>query len=401
MKCKIRILFLLIVFLSFKGIIYPQTNNTKYRIIKHFVAYEEKGMYCAWPNIIQANNGDILVVFCRAEEHHTPTGEILLIKSTDKGKTWSKPEIIFNTPLDDRHPSIMKLLDGRIVGFFGSSFHPTKLFEEDFVKIKAYTNEQLIKWAEYTKSEEYQKAKELAGSHLKISTDNGKSWSDSIRSPETFRAGFELEDGTIIIAGYSKNNIITIHKTNGKNKIWNWETDSIQFPNFKNLAFSEPTICKLSNGRIIMIVRTTAINPYNNQDHKNLLWETYSDDNGKTWVEPYPIPIWGFPAHILQLKDGRVLISYGYRRKPFGQRACISDDGITWKHENEIIIRDDGPNGDLGYPVSIEIEPNKILTVYYQPNVPRGTFQKMDPPNPNRKKPGILGTIWLINKQNK
>lgn len=396
MKKITKILLLnLIPFLVLSQYITP-----KAKILKHFVVYQEKGKYCAWPNITQANNGDIFVTFCRAEEHHSPTGEMMLTKSTDKGKNWSKPIVIFNTPLDDRHASIMKLLDGRLLLFFGSSYHPTKLFEEDFVKANAYPINVLKKWTEYTKTEEYQNAKSLAGSHMKISTDDGKSWSDSIRSPETFRAGFELEDGTILIAGYTGNNIITIHKTNSKLKEWIWETDSIQFPMFKNLSFAEPVIYRLSTGRIIMLVRSTGINPYNNQDPKNLLWETYSDDNGKTWIEPYPTPIWGFPAHILQLRDERILITYGYRREPFGHRACLSDDGITWKHENELIIRDDGSNEDLGYPVSIEIKPNTILTVYYQPDIPKGTIQEMKPPDPNRKKPGILGTIWKIPPKN-
>jgi hypothetical protein len=115
-----------------------------------------------------------------------------------------------------------------------------------------------------------------------------------------------------------------------------------------------------------------------------------------TWVDPYETPLWGFPPHLMQLSDGRVLVSYGHRRPPFGQRACISDDGVTWELENEIILRADAPNKDLGYPVSVELEPGVVLTVYYQPNVPEGTYQEMDPPDPERTKPGILGTIWNV-----
>jgi len=285
-----------------------------------------------------------------------------------------------------------------LIMFLGSSYHPTKIFEEDFVKSNAYRTDVLKKWTEYTKTEEYRNAEPLKGSVMRISSDNGKIWSEPVKSPETFRAGIELEEGIILIAGYGANSKITLHKTDTKQKEWRWESDTIQFPVFKHQGFGEAVIYKLASGRIIMMVRSTAYNPYNNADKKNLLWETYSDDNGKTWCEPYPTPIWGYPPHILQLKDGRVVISYGYRREPFGERACISDDGITWKHENELVIRDDGPNEDLGYPVSLEIEPGKILTIYYQPNVPKGTVQEMKPPDPNRVKPGILGTMWYVPK---
>lgn len=144
-----------------------------------------------------------------------------------------------------------------------------------------------------------------------------------------------------------------------------------------------------------MMIRATA-RPYNDMDPRCVLWESYSDDGGRTWVAPFPTPLWGFPPHLLLLSDGRVLCSYGYRRPPFGQRACISADGISWDVSREIILRDDAPNGDLGYPASVELEPGKILTIYYQPNVPRGTLQDMRPPDPHRSKPAILGTVWQI-----
>ena len=143
-----------------------------------------------------------------------------------------------------------------------------------------------------------------------------------------------------------------------------------------------------------MMVRSTA-KPYNDSSPRNVLWETYSDDNGHTWVELYPTPLWGFPPHLLQLSDGRVLCTYGYRRPPFGQRACISNDGITWNRADEIILRDDAFNKDLGYPASVELEPGIVLSVYYQPDPADGP-QIMDPPDPKRSRPDILGTIWKV-----
>jgi hypothetical protein len=144
-----------------------------------------------------------------------------------------------------------------------------------------------------------------------------------------------------------------------------------------------------------MMMRATA-HPYNDRDPRCVLWESYSDDNGKTWVVPFATSLWGYPPHLALLADGRALCTYGYRRVPYGERACLSDDGVTWSLQNEVILRDDAPNGDLGYPASIELEQGVILTVYYQSNVPPGTIQKMDPPDPHRTKPGILGTIWRV-----
>lgn len=77
-------------------------------------------------------------------------------------------------------------------------------------------------------------------------------------------------------------------------------------------------------------------------------------------------PIWGYPADLHLLKDGRILASYGYRRPPYGIRACISDDqGRTWQVKNEITLRDDLPNADLRYPTTAELADGALLTVYY------------------------------------
>ena len=56
-------------------------------------------------------------------------------------------------------------------------------------------------------------------------------------------------------------------------------------------------------------------------------------------------------------------------------RASVSEDGgRTWPAESEIVIRDDLPNGDLGYPTTIEYEPGKLFCVYYGQDAEGVTF---------------------------
>ena len=62
--------------------------------------------------------------------------------------------------------------------------------------------------------------------------------------------------------------------------------------------------------------------------------------------------------------SGCVVCVYGDRHEPYGQRAPVSRDGLRWGEE--IILRDDGANRDLGYPSSVELEDGSILTVYYR-----------------------------------
>jgi hypothetical protein len=98
-----------------------------------------------------------------------------------------------------------------------------------------------------------------------------------------------------------------------------------------------------------------------------MLWQFESEDGGHTWTDPRPTEIIGKPPHLTRLSDGRILLTYGYRHEPYGQRACLSEDGgATWEYEREIVLRDDAPSGDLGYPASVECDDGTILTVYYQ-----------------------------------
>ena len=124
------------------------------------------------------------------------------------------------------------------------------------------------------------------------------------------------------------------------------------------MDFQEPALAYHPSGKVLCMMRVHGVEQY--------LWSSESLDGGSTWSIPRRTDIWGFPAHLLVLRDGRILCSYGYRRPPYGVRACLSSDaGKTWDLRHEIIVRNDGINGDLGYPSSVELEDNVVLTVYY------------------------------------
>src|SRR5438046_5340744 len=47
---------------------------------------------------------------------NAPTGgRAMITRSTDEGKTWSKPETLMDTPVDDRHPAFVQLRDDTIL----------------------------------------------------------------------------------------------------------------------------------------------------------------------------------------------------------------------------------------------------------------------------------------------
>ena len=103
---------------------------------------------------------------------------------------------------------------------------------------------------------------------------------------------------------------------------------------------------------------------------KNWIDAYESKDNGVTWqflsfvAETDLGNRNGNPPSMIQLKDGRLCVTYGYRSVLQGIRARISsDNGKTWS--KEILLRSDGGTWDLGYTRSVQRSDGKIVTIYY------------------------------------
>jgi hypothetical protein len=114
-----------------------------------------------------------------------------------------------------------------------------------------------------------------------------------------------------------------------------------------------------AENRIVVHIRN-----HNKQNEGETL-QTESADAGRTWTEPRAIGVWGLPSFLQRLRSGRLLMTYGHRRKPFGNQARISQDhGRSWS--DPLLVSDDGSNGDLGYPSTVELEDGTLLTVWYE-----------------------------------
>ena len=123
--------------------------------------------------------------------------------------------------------------------------------------------------------------------------------------------------------------------------------------------FYEPHGIQLPSGKILVHIRAEGA-PY-----RFSIYQSESVDGGKTFSVPVCVNPCGSPPHLMLHSSGALICVYGYRSEPYGQRAMISwDEGATW--ERDIVLRDDGPSGDLGYPASVELKNGHILTVYYQ-----------------------------------
>jgi hypothetical protein len=122
-------------------------------------------------------------------------------------------------------------------------------------------------------------------------------------------------------------------------------------------SFNETSVYETPKGDIVAFMRTAGM------DDQACM--ARSADGGKTfhWVK---MGFQGHPLNALRLPDERVLLTYGYRHEPFGIRARILNPECTdFATAPEIVLRDDGVNGDLGYSWPVQLDKNRILVVYY------------------------------------
>jgi len=128
-------------------------------------------------------------------------------------------------------------------------------------------------------------------------------------------------------------------------------------------GFNETQLLALPSGTLIALRRRN----YEERQHLPDLWQAESADGGSTWSTPRRITNAGeHPADLLRLADGRLLLTYGHRRPPYGVRALVShDDGRTWDKGQTITLVADAATADCGYSSSVQRDDGTILTAYY------------------------------------
>ncbi|MDW7658272.1 MAG: sialidase family protein, partial [Bacillota bacterium] len=136
-------------------------------------------------------------------------------------------------------------------------------------------------------------------------------------------------------------------------------------PDTENANYHEPHVIELPSGKLIGMIRYQYSEKVQKFDRLTI-FQTESEDGGQTWTEAKPTGAPGSPPHLLRHSSGTVVCVHGYRKGPsYGEWAMLSTDNCqTW--EQDIVLRDDGPDGDLGYPASVELADGSILTAYYQ-----------------------------------
>ena len=346
------------------------------------------GRYLAWPTIARREDGELLVVFSgEREEHACPYGKTQLIRSADDGVTWSEPVTIADTPLDVRDAGILVLRSGVIVV---SSFTVPTWSRLDGFR-KTYPAEQVDGWQRYLDTVSHTERQRWLGNWTRRSTDGGCTWEEPVDSIASAPHGpIQLRDGRLLFLGVDAPGeppyrLLAVESVDEGRS---WRRIGTVPLSATDHAVAEPHPAELPDGRLVCLWR---YQPEELTEHRYLR-QTESDDGGRTWTETHATAILGYPAHLLTLRSGALLATYGRRVPPMGHRACLSHDGgASWDSEQEIVLRDDAPDvelpwpasWDLGYPATVELAAGELLTVYYQIA-------------PSDLKPSIHATRWSL-----
>ena len=336
----------------------PRVRILETKVISHL-----KHRYHGWPTLARRASGELLLVCSGGRESHVcPFGRIELMRSKDKGRTWSWPEVVMDGPIDDRDAGVVETAKGSILV---TTF--TSLAYESILK-KAesggtWSETKLHRWqAAHGRVEAVQRKKSL-GVWMKRSTDGGVTWSgrydclvDSPHGP------IQLTDDRLLYAGkdlWREPHRVGVCESKDDGKSWSWLAEIPTREGDDHRKYHELHAVETADKRIVVQIRN-----HNRKNERETL-QTESDDGGKTWTKPHSIGVWGLPSHLLRLKNDRLLMSYGHRRGPLGNQVRVSEDhGRTWSEA--IIISGDGNSGDLGYPSTVQFEDGSLLSVWYE-----------------------------------
>lgn len=342
------------------------------RKVEDIVIYQDETFYSAFPSIVRRPGGELIVAFRRAPErralgekgstHTDPNSYLVLVRSRDGGNTWStEPELIYANPFGgSQDPCMVQLRSGTIV----CTSYGWALLQPE---VASQLNDSL-RHGNFA----------FLGGYVLQSRDGGHSWRGPFYPPpvgadkteNVFRkpvpaynrgAMCQGRDGRLywVVAANTgtqlrrTENHLLISTDQGET--WTYSCPVATDP---KVTFNEASLYETPKGDLVAFIRTA-----NFDDHTVVVRST---DGGKSFQPWEDAGFRGHPHHALRLPDRRVLLVYGYRHAPFGIRARVLNPECTdFSTAKELVLRDDGGNGDLGYPWASMISRKRALVVYY------------------------------------
>src|SRR5690349_19777630 len=97
------------------AVLHAQSGSSR-RVESMTTISQEPQYYHGWPTLAARRDGRLILVYSGGREAHVcPFGRVELMRSNDSGKTWSWPEVVFDSPIDDRDAGVLETPAGSIL----------------------------------------------------------------------------------------------------------------------------------------------------------------------------------------------------------------------------------------------------------------------------------------------
>lgn len=319
--------------------------------------------YFAWPTVARLNDGRLIVVCSGFRMRHVcPFGKVTAFYSSDEGESWSAPAVLSDTALDARDAGIAVLDDCVLTTTFTASRAVQKKYLDAWYRMPTLEKENAF-IERYLDTVDDRTEAEQSGTFIMTwdGTRTGR-WERAPFGLSAPHGPFRLQDGDAMYIGEKRGfgadeaagPIVCARRS--RDGVWT-QLGTIPCPD-NGLRYCEPHGVQLPDGRIVAHLRAQS-------DEEFSVWQSVSDDGGKTFSPPERILADGAPPHLLLHSSGALVCAYANRTMPgAGPRAAVSTDGgKSW--DRRIVLRSDAAGGDIGYASSVELRDGSVLTVFY------------------------------------
>jgi len=286
------------------------SSSPSYEILGVRVISWEPSLYHGWPTLSRRSNGDLLSAFSGGREQQVcPFGRFEWMRSSDAGITWGWPQVIYDSPIDDRDAGLVETARGSIlVSTFTSLAYEALLQRAESAtpsEVGAFGEpKRLDRWRGTYRRLSDDARKNEVGTYMMRSTDGGVTWSSRYSIPVDSRHGpIVLRDGRLLYPGkvIYGDGTVGICDSTDDGLTWSWLSKVPTRSGDHVAKYHELHGVEAADGTLICHIRNE-----NENDALETL-QSESKDGGRSWSMPHSIQIWGLPSHFLGLKNGDLL----------------------------------------------------------------------------------------------